>query len=99
VLTSVRTLAVLSFLWLILCGISIWLILKNTQSIGLVLLSVLALSVLGFLAATLGPAPLAAFDTGTQERGLPGQLAISGGRSTLPRKAVSQEPSVAKWSC
>jgi diguanylate cyclase (GGDEF)-like protein len=54
VLTSVRTLAVLSFLWLILCGISIWLILKNTQSIGLVLLSVLALSVLGFLAATLG---------------------------------------------
>ena len=53
-LTSVRTLAVLSFLWLILCGISIWLILKNTQSIGLVLLSVLALSVLGFLAATLG---------------------------------------------
>jgi len=37
-----------------LCGISIWLILKNTQSIGLVLLSVLALSVLGFLAATLG---------------------------------------------
>jgi diguanylate cyclase (GGDEF)-like protein len=54
VLTSVRTLAVLSFLWLILCGISIWLILKNTQSIGLVLLFVLALSVLGFLAATLG---------------------------------------------
>jgi len=52
--TSVRTLAVLSFLWLVLCGISIWLILKNTQSIGLVLLSVLALSVLGFLAATLG---------------------------------------------
>jgi diguanylate cyclase (GGDEF)-like protein len=39
---------------LVLCGISIWLILKNTQSIGLVLLSVLALSVLGFLAATLG---------------------------------------------
>jgi len=52
--TSVRTLAVLSFLWLALCGISIWLILENTQSIGLALLSVLALSVLGFLAATLG---------------------------------------------
>jgi len=52
--TSVRNLAVLSFLWLVLCGISIWLILENTQSIGLALLSVLALSVLGFLAATLG---------------------------------------------
>ncbi len=52
--TSVRTLAVLSFLWLALCGISIWLILENTQSIGLALLSVLALLVLGFLAATLG---------------------------------------------
>jgi diguanylate cyclase (GGDEF)-like protein len=50
---SVRTLAFLSFIWLALCVASIWLILKNTQSVGLALLSVLAIFVLGGLAVTL----------------------------------------------
>jgi len=50
---SVRTLAFLSFIWLALCIASIWLILKNTQSVGLALLSVLAIFVLGGLAITL----------------------------------------------
>jgi diguanylate cyclase (GGDEF)-like protein len=50
---SVRTLAFLSFIWLALCAASIWLILKNTQSVGLALLSVLAIFVLGGLAVTL----------------------------------------------
>lgn len=50
---SVRTLAFLSFLWLALCIASIWLILRNTQSIGLVLPSMLAIFVLGGLAVTL----------------------------------------------
>ncbi len=50
---SVRTLAFLSFIWLALCVASIWLILKNAQSVGLALLSVLAISVLGGLAITL----------------------------------------------
>jgi hypothetical protein len=46
-------LAFLSFIWLALCIASIWLILKNTQSVGLALLSVLAIFVLGGLAITL----------------------------------------------
>jgi diguanylate cyclase (GGDEF)-like protein len=46
-------LAFLSFIWLALCVASIWLILKNTQSVGLALLSVLAIFVLGGLAITL----------------------------------------------
>jgi hypothetical protein len=46
-------LAFLSFIWLALCVASIWLILKNTQSVGLALLSVLAIFVLGGLAVTL----------------------------------------------
>jgi len=50
---SIRTLAFLSFIWLALCIASIWLILKNTQSVGLALLSVLAIFVLGGLAITL----------------------------------------------
>jgi len=50
---SVRTLAFLSFLWLALCIASTWLILKNAQSVGLALLSVLAIFVLGGLAITL----------------------------------------------
>ncbi len=50
---SVRTLTFLSFIWLALCVASIWLILKNAQSVGLALLSVLAISVLGGLAITL----------------------------------------------
>ncbi len=50
---SVRTLAFLSFIWLALCVASIWLILKNNQSVGLALLSVLAIFVLGGLAVTL----------------------------------------------
>ena len=52
-LASVRTLAFLSFLWLALCIASIWLILRNAQSVGLALLSVLAIFVLGGLAITL----------------------------------------------
>jgi diguanylate cyclase (GGDEF)-like protein len=50
---SIRTLAFLSFIWLALFIASIWLILKNTQSVGLALLSVLAIFVLGGLAITL----------------------------------------------
>ena len=50
---SVRTLEFLSFVWLALCVASIWLILKNNQSVGLALLSVLAIFVLGGLAVTL----------------------------------------------
>lgn len=51
---SVKALAIASFLWLGLCAISVWLILDNTQSPWLALLSAIALTVLTVLAATLG---------------------------------------------
>jgi diguanylate cyclase (GGDEF) domain len=50
---TVRTLAILSLIWLTLCAANIWLILKSTQSVGLALLSTLAILVLGGLATTL----------------------------------------------
>ncbi len=51
---SVRTLAILSFLWLGFCGVCLWVILRAVQNLGLALLSATSLAVLGFLAATLG---------------------------------------------
>ncbi len=50
---SVRTLAILSFLWLGFCGVCLWVILRAVQNLGLALLSATSLAVLGFLAATL----------------------------------------------
>ncbi|MGQ9462483.1 MAG: diguanylate cyclase [Candidatus Fervidibacter sp.] len=51
---SVKALAIVSFLWLGLCAIIVWLILDNTQSPWLALLSAIALTVLTVLAVTLG---------------------------------------------
>ncbi|MFN3421157.1 MAG: diguanylate cyclase [Armatimonadota bacterium] len=51
---SGRVLIVLASLWLVFCGICLWLILKAVQNLVIALLSAASLAVLGFLVATLG---------------------------------------------